>query len=296
MGIRLDRQMPQSETEALPGRTPISWLGHAGTFRGHLDELQLSDLLQILHSRRRTVEVSLHRNGDCGQIIFYSGDPIHAQTGDLEGLTAFYELCSWEAGEVYVQGSPSLLRWTIQVPLMQLLLADAAEEEDGFLEGSTTHLEVVPRPVHEEAAADPAEGGKKDPSLTHLCQTLVECTPDGVAATVVDLTSGTTLGWYFTLDLTTDHIEAVSFAAVSLCRGRGTPGGEAETRMPEPGLSVPLATDDVFFSTAHFLHLVRKLPESEVILCLMIRRTGSIETGWACLNAHVPKVIPCVPC
>ncbi len=132
-------------------------------------------------------------------------------------------------------------------------------------------------------------------TLTDLCKQLVENTPDGVAANVIDLGSGLMLGGHFTSDFTTDHFEAVSAAATNLYRGKETLRVEELVKAQRGDTSDQHFMQEVQFATINLLHFIKQLPDRDAIVCLVTRKPGNVGMGWATLKASLPKIAPLVP-
>lgn len=102
-------------------------------FRGHVRDLPLRSLLEVLYEQRQSCDVTLSVAVDGGHLegvlVVRGGRLLHAQLGPALGLAAFHTAC--EADElVYEAGLPVLLApLTIHTPHAQLLvLARGAED------------------------------------------------------------------------------------------------------------------------------------------------------------------------
>ena len=66
--------------------------------RGNLEEMSLTDLVQVVCSERKTALISLHRGAHLGEIWAEKGELVHAATGGLSGKPALFELFGWGSG------------------------------------------------------------------------------------------------------------------------------------------------------------------------------------------------------
>jgi two-component system, chemotaxis family, protein-glutamate methylesterase/glutaminase len=67
-------------------------------FSGSVTNISLPDLIQLLCIGRSTCRMQIRAGKQNGMIYFRDGEIIHAETGDLGGEEAFYEILSWETG------------------------------------------------------------------------------------------------------------------------------------------------------------------------------------------------------
>ena len=95
-------------------------------FQGSLKELPLPDIIQLVSVSGKTGLFSLRRNNDAtGEIYLRGGQIVHAQSGDLQGEEAMYELAIWPEGDfVFTPGQETELT-TIQKSNTNLLMEAA---------------------------------------------------------------------------------------------------------------------------------------------------------------------------
>jgi len=66
---------------------------------GTLQEMGISDILQILNLGMKTARVILQRNNESGEIYLENGNITHAKLGDLTGKEALFEVIGWDWGD-----------------------------------------------------------------------------------------------------------------------------------------------------------------------------------------------------
>ena len=91
-------------------------------FRGTISDFQLSDLIQINCLGRFTSALHVSHGTSKGAIYFEEGNIIHAETDELEGEDAFYEIISWEGGSFSTSKSTQPNKETILKGWQSLLL------------------------------------------------------------------------------------------------------------------------------------------------------------------------------
>jgi HD-GYP domain-containing protein (c-di-GMP phosphodiesterase class II) len=109
-----------------------SWTG----LQGEIEDFPLHWLLQVLNYDGRTAAVFIENDEDEGAIYVEKGHPRHAQTRSLKGEAAFRAMLQWEAGSFSVEPDASTQGSTIRIPLMNLLLDQAVQEDHAAFFGS----------------------------------------------------------------------------------------------------------------------------------------------------------------
>lgn len=190
-GIRLAPPPPAPSAAAVPSVVP----SQAGLV-GHLGELPMAELVQLLCATRRTATVELTLMGDgVGVICFAEGRAVFARTtGGAVGVDAFYGLAALERGEFavfYGRGahSANITEDTLFLLLEAARHADEArrhaeealaleplasleDDLDGALDGSTTSHDAdvpvvttspppLPRRPRPAARGEPTEPGRR---------------------------------------------------------------------------------------------------------------------------------------
>jgi HD-GYP domain-containing protein (c-di-GMP phosphodiesterase class II) len=122
------------EGKPLPasGAKAESWAG----LQGDIEDFPLGWLLQVLNYDSRSAAVFLTGGGDEGAIYLDRGSPRHAETKDLVGEDAFRDMLKWPTGSFSVDPDATTTEQTIRTSLMNLLLAQAVEQDHAAFFGS----------------------------------------------------------------------------------------------------------------------------------------------------------------
>jgi len=67
-------------------------------FGGHIENIRLVDIIQLIDLSRRTVELVIQAGDNLGRMFFIKGEMVHAVTGEITGRDAFFEIYSWLGG------------------------------------------------------------------------------------------------------------------------------------------------------------------------------------------------------
>jgi Domain of unknown function (DUF4388) len=95
-------------------------------FQGSLKELPLPDIIQLVSVSGKTGVFQLTREGNSsGEIYLRGGHIVHAQSGDLYGEEAVYELAIWPEGDFVFTPGQETERTTIQKSNTNLLMEAA---------------------------------------------------------------------------------------------------------------------------------------------------------------------------
>ncbi len=89
---------------------------------GSLENLSLPDIVQTLTIGMKTACVTLACGERSGRIWFEDGAPKHAESADLAGEQAFYEMVRWETGEFVIEHGARSRRTSIDRDAMFLLM------------------------------------------------------------------------------------------------------------------------------------------------------------------------------
>lgn len=92
---------------------------------GHLTDLGLGDLVQVLSSAQKTVHVIFTRPGHRASLWFRQGQIVHVSAGGLTGDEAFFHLVGWSDGEFEVHPGDS-------VPIRNVVSATPALLLEGY--------------------------------------------------------------------------------------------------------------------------------------------------------------------
>jgi len=88
---------------------------------GFVEEVALSDIVQLVCLSRLERKLSLKKNNKTGYIYFADGEVIHAQMDDLQGQDAFYNLFSFHPARFLLAKESSEIK-TIEIPWNFLLM------------------------------------------------------------------------------------------------------------------------------------------------------------------------------
>lgn len=258
-------------------------------FRGNVEGIHLTDLLQVLHFGKRTAAVRVERRGQSGALYVEDGEIVHALQGWREGTEAFKEIVTWKGGSYSVESDTPAPARTVAEPFNFLLLEAMRQVDEERRDASDSDELSLTEDNPEDKEAN------RMADLNELCKGLVESVTDAVAANVVDLSTGMMLAGHFVSNFTSDHFEAVSAAATNLYRGRETLRVEELVKSQRGDTSDTHFMEEVQFSTTHLHHFITKLAGKEAILCLVTKKPGNIGMGWSAVRSAAPKVAPLVP-
>ncbi len=93
--------------------------------RGLLQSINLTDVLQLLHSNRKSGELLLHNGRLQGVLYVNGGEIVHAESGSAIGETAAFDLLSWDRGEFEFMAGPVKSSGSIQRSLLDLVMESA---------------------------------------------------------------------------------------------------------------------------------------------------------------------------
>ena len=124
--LRIERVWKAPEREMVDDR------GGAGV-TGSLDEMDFTDMIQILCAGGKSTEIVLTTDDKRGSVFIRNGEIIDASAGDLIGDTAFYDLMCWKKGFFSTYHSDKAIERTIESSTMSLLMEGArlADESNG---------------------------------------------------------------------------------------------------------------------------------------------------------------------
>ncbi len=92
---------------------------------GSLTDLSAMDIIQSVATGDKDVEITLHSNGKKGKIYIQGGEIIHAQSGDLVGEKAFYDLMAFQEGDFEIVPCSKFPGRTVHGNTMSLLMEGA---------------------------------------------------------------------------------------------------------------------------------------------------------------------------
>ena len=268
--------------------SPLPEAVSEGYYSGFLEDVCLSDFLQVLQLGMRSAEITIWSRMSLGVLILDQGRLLHAEAGDLQGDEAFLEICSWPSGEIHVRplrGTPdSSVESSMSFLLLELARridtrAQRLEEEASRGQGAPStprELTAAPSPIEER--------------ISEHCETLVRGDSDAVAAAVFASGSLRIVGGSFSTEFSREHCVAFAKSIVGLYHLMDF---QPTRRRHPPGVASgqghgPL--NEVEVSSADFHHFVRVLDPRPVMACLITRRSGNLGMGRALLNASFAEL------
>ena len=70
-----------------------------GVIQGRLEEMSMIDLMQSLEMGQKSCRLTVHNNGEKGELYFANGQCRDAKAGKVEGDDAVYRVVLWSAGD-----------------------------------------------------------------------------------------------------------------------------------------------------------------------------------------------------
>jgi two-component system chemotaxis response regulator CheY len=134
-------------------------------FSGKLSTIAIPDLVQTLHSARKTGLLRIESNGDVGEVHFLEGNVTHACVGERSGEEAFYRVMSWREGNFAFESGPRQIEHGILRATMGLLIEGMRRQDElrfavagacSLLESSRAELHAPDRP--RDSRADRGDG------------------------------------------------------------------------------------------------------------------------------------------
>jgi hypothetical protein len=101
--------------------------------------LGLEAVLQLLQQERKTCRVLLESRGVWGVVHLRAGRLIHAETRELSGTAALFEMLGWSCDAIRVRERASIPRASIHEDLTLLLLEHAVRRDHREGRGGSSH-------------------------------------------------------------------------------------------------------------------------------------------------------------
>jgi len=92
---------------------------------GTLQEMEITDILQILNMGMKTARVILQRKKDSGEIFLENGNIVHAIQGNLTGPEALFDLIGWDWGDFRILNGQTIDTVSVDMETGPLLLEAA---------------------------------------------------------------------------------------------------------------------------------------------------------------------------
>ena len=89
---------------------------------GSLEDMSLSDIIQVLNMGMKTAKLHLANGNDSGSIYLKNGKIVFVESGEKTGADAFYNLMEWQGGTFRVYHGMTIDRVNVTVETMTLLL------------------------------------------------------------------------------------------------------------------------------------------------------------------------------
>lgn len=100
-----------------------------GGIAGSLNDIVLSDLVQILSAGGKSTKMEFVSDTDSGVLYILNGEMIEATCGDVRGEEAFYKLMAWKSGTFAAVPCEHFPERSIHLSVMSLLM-EAARRND----------------------------------------------------------------------------------------------------------------------------------------------------------------------
>jgi len=98
--------------------------------RGHLDQIAVTDLVQVLGVNRKEGVLSLHSAGARGMIFLREGCVVNARLGRVDGEKAFFRLLGWKEGEFWFSPGGVDTEVRITVPVDHLIIEGLRQQDE----------------------------------------------------------------------------------------------------------------------------------------------------------------------
>lgn len=119
----LCRDVPQSRMIKPPEGGPRG-------MSGFLEDMGITDIVQILGLGLKTARVTLQRGGDSGEIFLKRGSIVFVKQGDLRGKEAFFELIGWDTGEFHIFHGQETDKVNVTMETIALLLESSSHLDE----------------------------------------------------------------------------------------------------------------------------------------------------------------------
>ncbi len=138
----------------------------ATTSSGMLNDMSLTDILQVLAMNKRSCTVKLVKGEKSGEIFFKHGRICDASIGTLHGEEAIYQLLGWEGANFWVGEDSEKVEETISKDIHTLI----AEGIKRLEESSHRLPEASELDQAEMGSTEPTDNGEREEVLSLLCR------------------------------------------------------------------------------------------------------------------------------
>ncbi len=103
---------------------------------GSLKNMNLTDIIQMMHMNNKTVTVHLSKGEKKGSVFIKNGKVVHVHYGSLIGEDAFFHMLAWNEGTFSIEmGAPTDLQ-SISKPMHHILLEGFKKIDDRKRKGN----------------------------------------------------------------------------------------------------------------------------------------------------------------
>jgi predicted regulator of Ras-like GTPase activity (Roadblock/LC7/MglB family) len=233
---------------------------------GLLRGISLTTVLQVVQLDRVTCTVTVDGDGRSGKLHFHDGELIDAETAELSGTEAAYEIVQWRDANVELAALEATRPRAIEQPLTAILL-DVSRMID-------------------EGRGGAGLDGQKEGSMNRLQKLLDDFrdeVPEFVSTDVVNTESGLSIGGG-SVDPSFDASVAAACSAEVVKSNRRA--------LELLGLGAD-STEDILISTRKVYLLIRMLGK-EYYHVLAVSRKGNLGLARAIMKKHEPRLLAAV--
>ncbi len=108
---------------------------------GQIAGVSLTSFLQMIEMEQKTCTIKVFTKRNMGQIYFFNGTLIDANTENLKHLDALYDILSWNNIVIEVEKNESKRQDAINLPLMHVLIESAQSSDE--IERTTNENDTV---------------------------------------------------------------------------------------------------------------------------------------------------------
>ncbi len=98
--------------------------------KGLISGVSLSSFVQLIELDRKTCTITAHSGRNRGNLYFKNGDLMDANTGNLSGTDAAFEILGWENVEILMTNSCAITEQKIHEPLGFILLEGSRRQDE----------------------------------------------------------------------------------------------------------------------------------------------------------------------
>lgn len=114
----------------------------AQSIRGHVSNISLASLLQLVEMERKTCTLTVQAHGETGHLFIERGVVVDARVNDQEGDMAAISITSWASPSIAISNTCSTRRHTVQRP-MGFIIMEAMRIRDEEQRDSQARISAV---------------------------------------------------------------------------------------------------------------------------------------------------------